>query len=359
MAVLLLLLFQAVFGTILLQKQDLFEFEILQTLTHDSSSFTEGLFIQNGILYESTGLWGQSKMIARQLSNMQTLQTRDLPSSDFGEGIALVGGVITQLTYRGGNVYRYAANNFQRRSLTKLPNLDLIKEGWGATTDESTTIYVSDGSSVIYKLDPRTLRITGSISVRYRGFPISNINELELVNGQIYANIFMTNCAIKIDSKTGEVSEWIRTSPNMYQTANPGVDVFNGIAYDHGSSKLYVTGKKWPHLYQVSVVSARATSNSDLDTFCVHRSMSLADFSVMVTVMHEVPESSLMPGLETTSSPSADQIREYFQRHQSYFQLPSTSSALVDIVASGDEIDKVLQLEFEESLKPLPRSLVL
>jgi len=216
------------------------------------------------------------------------------------------------------------------------------------------------------------MQIKGSIPVRYRGYPVSNLNELELVGSDIYANVFMTDCVIKIDASNGEVRSWIRKGSEMYQTVNPGVDVMNGIAYDHETSKLYVTGKNWPHLYEVIVTSDGATDNTDLDHFCLHRSMSLADFSVMVTLMRELPtsSSSTMPGLETTTvtsssptstfvPPSSDQIRTYFEAHQSYFQLPIAPRSLIDIALdtnSSDEpaVDKLIQLQFQESLSPIP-----
>jgi len=328
-----------------LEKEDLAHFEIVETLDHDTASFTEGLFIHDGIMYESTGLWGKSKLISRQMSSQEVLQTSDLPGNDFGEGIALVGTTITQLTYQSGNVYKYSEGNFEDRTVRQLPNKNVIKEGWGMTTD-GHVMYVSDGSSTLFVLDPNTMRIKSSIPVRYRGFPISNLNELEIVGPFIYANIFMTDCAIKIHAETGQVQTWIRKGSGFYQTANAGVDVMNGIAYDHDTSKLYVTGKNWPHLYAVRVVTENAPSNSDLDTFCLHRSMSLVDFSVLVTLMRpSSPSTSTdsvpMPGLETTVSkssagPSSEQVRDFFESHQAYFQLPASPRALVDVALGTD-----------------------
>jgi len=380
MNLLLVILFisQCAWCTVVLQKQDLYHFQIEATLPHDTSSFTEGLFIRDGILYESTGLWGKSKLISRQLSSLEVLQSSSLPGNDFGEGIALVGNTITQLTYQSGNVYKYAKGNFGHRTVSQLPNRNIIKEGWGATTN-GRDIIVSDGSSTLYVLDGHSMNIRSSIAVRYRGYPISNLNELELIGDYIFANIFMTDCAVKIRVISGEIVAWIRKGSGFYQTVNPGVDVMNGIAYDHSTKKLYVTGKNWPHMYSVNVSPDEATSNSDLDSFCVHRSMSLVDFSVMMTLMQPSTVSSSnavpMPGLETTvssstSGPSADQIRDFFERHQSYFQLPVSPRSLVDValdspndtpnnVASGtpetsslleSKVDRVLQTQFLEDL---------
>jgi len=341
-----LLLFQYVLSTVVLHKQDLARFDIVQTFNHDTTSFTEGLFVHDGILYESTGLWGQSKLISRDLSTLRVLQSSDLPRADFGEGISLVGNTITQLTYQGGNVYRYSKDNFAQESVTKLPNLDVIKEGWGMTTDGST-LYVSDGSSTLFLLHPKSLRIKSSLPVRYKGYPISNLNELELVGPYIYANVYMTDCAVKINTATGEVVTWIHKGSGFYNTVNAGVDVMNGIAFDHSTNNLYITGKNWPHLYSVQIVQENYGIDSDLDIFCLHRSMSLADFSVMMTLIHRVPSTD-MPGLatETTVSPSSsasvnagpspEQIRDFFESRQSYFQLPVSPRSLVDF-ALGDE----------------------
>jgi len=366
----LFLVFPCIWSSITLHKEDLERFHVVANLQHDPTSFTEGLFIQNGILYESTRLWGHSKLLAHRLSDMKLLQDRDLPGADFGEGIALVGNTITQLTYQGGDVYKYSKDNFQQRTFMKLPNANIIKEGWGATTN-GDHLFVSDGSSTIYILNPQTMGITGSLPVRYRGFPISNLNELELIDGFIYANIFMTDCVVKIDASNGEIHSWIAKSSDMYNTANAGVDVMNGIAYDHDTQKLYVTGKNWPYMYAVEVVPDGATQDSNLDSFCLHRSMSLADFSVLVSLMRQIPthhtSTTLMPGLETTtitkhsSAASPDQIRTYFEKHQSYFRLPFFSlKALVDVALDtthSDEpvIDNLIQLQFHQSAQqPVP-----
>jgi len=370
-------------GTVVLEKQDLYHFVIEETLQHDTSFFTEGLMIHDNVLYESTGLWGKSKLVSRDLSSMKTLQTSNLPGTEFGEGIALVGNTVSQLTYRSGNVYKYDKNNFSTRTVSPLPNHNIITEGWGATTDGQQFVYVSDGSSTIYVLDATSLQIKSSIPVRYRGYPISNINELELIGGFIFANIFMTDCVVKIDAPTGQIVGWIRKGKGFYETQNAGVDVMNGIAFNPASKKLYLTGKNWPHMYVVRVVSEHATSNSDLDSFCVHRSMSLVDFSVLVTLMHpSSSESSTvpMPGLETTVSsspsndgPTADDIRDFFESRQAYFQLPAPPGALVDVALGGSEsptttsaqssflesddpeIDRAIELQFlRDRHNPLP-----
>ena len=220
-------------------------FVVVHAYPHDPKAFTEGLFYLDGFLYESTGLEGQSSVRKERLETGEVVQQRPLASSYFGEGIVNWKDRLIQLTYQTQIGFVYDLATFKPRS-----TFHYAGEGWGLTQD-GAHILMSDGTQFIRFLDPDTLRETGRIEVTDQGQPVRNINELEWVKGEILANIWQTNQIARIDPKTGKVVGWIDLSGLLPGAALDPDAVLNGIAYDAGGDRLFVTGKRWPKLFEI------------------------------------------------------------------------------------------------------------
>jgi glutaminyl-peptide cyclotransferase len=222
-------------------------YEVVHTYPHDRHAFTEGLFYLDGFLYESTGLEGQSTIRKVRPETGAVVQRVDLPQDLFGEGIVNVGRRLVSLTYRTEVGFVRALDSFkvERR-------FSYRGEGWGLTQD-GQRIIMSDGTSELRFLDPVTLAETGRLAVRLNGRPLANLNELEWIRGEIYANVWQTDFIVRIDPASGEVRSVIDLSGLLPAEARiPGeTDVLNGIAYDARSDRLFVTGKNWPYLYEI------------------------------------------------------------------------------------------------------------
>ncbi|MDE1892731.1 MAG: glutaminyl-peptide cyclotransferase [Xanthomonadaceae bacterium] len=225
-------------------------YKIVHVYPHDTSAYTEGLFYKDGYLYESTGEQGRSTVRKVQLATGKVLQSHDLPARYFGEGIVDWKGRLVQLTWKSETGFVYDLASFKLQHTFSYPG-----EGWALTRD-SKHLYMSDGSSVLRILDPDTLKATGSIMVEANGVPVTNLNELEWVKGQIYANIWLTNRIARIDPTTGHVVGWIDLSGllDVSRLPVPSDDVLNGIAYDAARDRLFVTGKCWPKLFEIRLV---------------------------------------------------------------------------------------------------------
>ncbi|TAE35176.1 MAG: glutaminyl-peptide cyclotransferase [Sphingobacteriales bacterium] len=225
-----------------------YSFKIIHTYPHDTASYTEGLEYHNGFLYESDGEYGASSLRKTTIEG-KVLQKTDLPAKYFGEGIAIIGNKIIQLTYKEGLGLVYDKNTF--KLLSTFPYNHTV-EGWGLAYN-GTTIYNTDGSNKIYKLNNSTYQSIGFIEVYDDKGPVTQLNELEWVNGKLYANIYTSDLVAIINPQTGEVEAYINliTLPkgNVQDENN---DVLNGIAYDAQGKRLFVTGKKWPTLFQIS-----------------------------------------------------------------------------------------------------------
>jgi glutaminyl-peptide cyclotransferase len=221
-------------------------FRIVHAYPHDPGAFTEGLFYQGGFLYESTGLEGRSSIRKVRLETGAVVQKRDTPSRYFGEGIVAWKGRLVELTWRSGIGFVYDLATFTPLTTFRYPG-----EGWALTHDASRLI-MSDGTPNIRFLDPRTFKEIGHITVTADGALVINVNELEWVKGQIFANIWMTDKIARIDPKSGKVVGWIDLGPLASRVgANGSDDVLNGIAYDAGHDRLFVTGKLWPRLFEI------------------------------------------------------------------------------------------------------------
>ena len=224
---------------------------VVRSYPHDTGAFTEGLVYNNGFLYESTGLEGHSSIRKVELKTGRVLREHELPGIYFGEGIVPWKDRLIQVTWRTGIGFVYDLSSFRLRSSFHYPG-----EGWALTSD-ATRLIMSDGTSNIRFLDPDTLRETGHVTVTANGKPVLNINELEWVKGRLYANIWMTNTIAVIDPKSGHVIAWVDVAPLAAMVGERGDDaVPNGIAYDPAGDRLFVTGKLWPTLFEIRLVSS-------------------------------------------------------------------------------------------------------
>ncbi|MCW3848527.1 glutaminyl-peptide cyclotransferase [Sphingomonas sp. LB-2] len=219
--------------------------KVVKAMPHDDQAFTEGLYFQGGYFFESTGEEGSSGFRKVTPETGAVVQSQEMPPPYFGEGIVGWKDRIYQLTWKDEKGFIYGANDFAQRG-----EFSYKGEGWGMTQD-GTRIIMSDGSSTLRFLDPETMKPTGTLEVTAEGCPVKNLNELEWVDGEIYANIWQTDLIARIDPKTGHVLGFLDVT--TLGPANPGRDdVANGIAYDAAGKRLFVTGKNWSQLYEVT-----------------------------------------------------------------------------------------------------------
>lgn len=225
-------------------------YEVIHTYPHDSTAFTEGLFWLNGYLYESTGLTGFSDIRKVDLETGRVVQQHELPEAYFGEGIVNWKDKLVQLTYKTEVGFTYNLESF-----TVLGQFHYPGEGWSLTQD-GKRIIMDDGTAQLRFWNPDTLQETGRLTVTANGQPVQNLNELEWIKGEIYANIWETNRIARIDPANGHVIGWIDLTGILPDSDRiPGeTDVLNGIAYDAQADRLFVTGKKWPKLFQIRLV---------------------------------------------------------------------------------------------------------
>ena len=226
-------------------------FEVVATYPHDPDAFIQGLVYQDGIFYEGTGLRGRSSLRKVDPASGDVTQGIDLPAQDFGEGIAIFGDKLYQLTWQENTGYIYDKDSFELLDTWTYPG-----EGWGLTTDGQQLI-MSDGTNVLRFLDPSTLAETRRVEVLDpQGRALTNLNELEYVNGEVYANIWQTDWIARIDPATGQIRGLIDLRGLLpAEDRTQPVDVLNGIAYDPASDRLFVTGKLWPKLFEIDLVS--------------------------------------------------------------------------------------------------------
>ena len=226
-------------------------FKVVATFPHDTTSFTQGLvFASDGQMYESTGLQGESTLRRVDIATGRTLQRLDVPAQYFAEGLALIGDELLQLTWQHKLGFVYDRHTFKQKRTFAYQT-----EGWGIAYDGSSNLVMSDGSDTLTFLDPKTLAAGRTLRVQDAGRPVSNLNELEWVEGEIWANVWLTDRIARISPKTGEVNAWIDLSSlwPVAQRPMPADQVLNGIAYDQATRRIYITGKKWPRLYQITV----------------------------------------------------------------------------------------------------------
>lgn len=228
-------------------------YRVLHEYPHDPSAFTQGLVYADGVLYEGTGLNGESTLRRVDVETGTVLETAHLDPTHFGEGITIMGDRIYQLTWKTRTAFVYDRNTFR-----PLTTLSYLTEGWGLTTDGHQLI-MSDGTNRLFFRDPKTFKMLARVSVCDGDQPVSNLNELEYIHGEVWANVWQTDLIARIDPKTGLVAGWVDLSGLLPAADREGrsVDVLNGIALDPGVGKIFVTGKFWPKLFEIELTSPR------------------------------------------------------------------------------------------------------
>jgi glutamine cyclotransferase len=226
-----------------------YTYKIAQTYPHDRSSYTEGFVMANGVIYEGTGLYGQSKLRRWDLRTGQVLNELPLDRRYFGEGVTVFDGVIYQLTYLANLGFTYDQATLRRKDSFRYP-----AQGWGLTHD-GKQLLMSDGSSAIAFIDPKSFQVVNHIFVSDNVGSVGFLNELEYVDGKLYANVWQTNFIAIIAPQSGKIIGWIDlTGLNPDPAVLVSPYVLNGIAYNKATGRLLVTGKCWPHVYEIELV---------------------------------------------------------------------------------------------------------
>jgi glutamine cyclotransferase len=225
-----------------------YTYRIVNTYPHDRGAFTQGLVFEEGVLYEGTGLRGRSTLRIVELETGDVLKLHSLPVQLFGEGVTVYGDRIFQLTWKAQVGFVYD------RDFELLQEFHYPTEGWGITHDGQRLI-MSDGTSTLHFLDPETLEEIGRIEIYDQNGPVTSLNELEYIDGTVYANVWKTDRIALIDPHTGQVTGWIDLTGLLSEEDRLlPVDVLNGIAYDAGDDRLFVTGKLWPKIFEIELV---------------------------------------------------------------------------------------------------------
>lgn len=223
-----------------------YTYQVIKKYPHDPTAFTQGLVVHEGVFYEGTGLYGESSLRIIQLTTGEITQSISLPDEYFGEGVTILNSRIYQVTWRQNIGFIYTLN------LEQTGNFTLTGEGWGLTTDGEYLI-LSDGTSTLSFIDPETLTTSHTVTVTFDEKQVTKINELEYIDDMVYANIWQTDMIAIIEPETGIVASWIDlTGLSDELDTKDSIDVLNGIAYYN--EKLYVTGKRWPNLFEIKLV---------------------------------------------------------------------------------------------------------
>jgi glutamine cyclotransferase len=222
-----------------------YTYEVVHTYPHDRGAFTQGLLYLDGVLYESTGLNGESSLRKVDLETGKVLKQISIPAQYFAEGLAFKDDKLFQLTWQNHECFVYDLATFEQKKDFTYPT-----EGWGLTTDDSQLI-MSDGSAQIYFLDPNTFEVKRTINVHTGAQLVPQLNELEFIKGEIFANIWTTPYIVRINPADGQVVGVIDLTGILPTEDRQGTDVLNGIAYDEAGGRLFVTGKHWPKLFEI------------------------------------------------------------------------------------------------------------
>jgi glutamine cyclotransferase len=223
-----------------------YTYNVVNVYPHDESAFTQGLVFEDSFLYESTGLYGQSTLRRVKLETGNITQLYSLPDHLFGEGITIFEDKIVQLTWKSGKGFVYDKSSFDL-----LQEFEYPTQGWGITHNGSALI-MSDGTANLYFLDPETFQTIGQVEV-YDEEPVKSLNELEYINGSVYANIWKKDRIAIINPQSGQVTGWIDLT-GINDTEKTTENVLNGIAYDQNGNRLFVTGKMWSKLFEIELV---------------------------------------------------------------------------------------------------------
>lgn len=235
---------------VLTEGTELYTYDVVGEHPHDPDAFTQGLVLQEGVLFESTGLYGESSLRRVDRTTGAVLQRHDLAPDLFGEGITVLGDQIVQLTWTSAKGFVYDRESFQPER-----QFSYETEGWGLTHDGNRLV-MSDGTARLYFLDPLGLDVVGEVSVTWQGAPVERLNELEYIDGHVFANVWLTDRIAIIDPGTGRVVSWLDLEGLLPPDERDDADVLNGIAFDAETGYLLVTGKLWPRLYEIELVPA-------------------------------------------------------------------------------------------------------
>jgi len=227
-------------------------YRVVAEYPHDPEAYTQGLVLIDGVLYEGTGLTGRSSLRRVDLESGEVLQIESLDDALFGEGVAVLEDRVYQLTWTSGVCFVYDRESFELQGTFSYGG-----EGWGLTTDGRQLI-MSDGSNRLVFRDPETFEETGRVDVYDGDVPVSSLNELEYVDGEVWANVYQTDRIARIDPLTGDVTGWIDLTGLLPESVEAdAVDVLNGIAHDPETGRIFVTGKLWPTLFEIELVPPR------------------------------------------------------------------------------------------------------
>lgn len=218
---------------------------VVATYPHDPRAFTQGLFLGEGVLYESTGNYGASTMRIVDIASGSPALSVSLPAKHFGEGAALAPKGIVQLTWKEGIAHIWDPASLERRGQFRYRG-----EGWGLTSD-GERFYMTDGSEVLQVRNLETFDLESTVTITFRGQPLTRVNELEYVNGRIWANVWQADEIIRFDPKSGAVDAFVSLRGLLPPQERQRADVLNGIAYDPAQDLFYITGKNWPRLFAV------------------------------------------------------------------------------------------------------------
>jgi glutamine cyclotransferase len=242
-------------GAATLQEVPTYTYKVKNSWPHDRRAYTQGLIFLDGMLWESTGQYGASSLRKVELKTGKVIKQISVPGKYFAEGMTVFHNKVFQLTWQEHKGFIYDPATFQKQG-----EFSYTGEGWGLTHDNESLI-MSDGTDQIRFLDPSTLQTTRTINVTDRGAPVDQLNELEYIDGEIYANIYQTDRIARIEPTTGRVLGWIDLTGLLAAKDRTGEeDVLNGIAYDETGKRLFVTGKMWPKLFEIEIVKNKARS---------------------------------------------------------------------------------------------------
>ena len=223
-------------------------YTVVNSFPHDVQAYTQGLQIVDGVFYEGTGLDGRSSLRKVEIESGKVLQQHELAEEFFGEGIVVIDDKIWQLTWQEQVAFLY-----DRESFTEIKRVTYPTQGWGLTYD-GTRLIMSDGTPTLYFRDPESFDEIGRIDVTYLGQPLHQINELENINGEVWANVYQTDFITRINPETGVVTSIVDLAGILAnETLTGQVDVLNGIAWDAAGERLFVTGKLWPKVYEITL----------------------------------------------------------------------------------------------------------
>ena len=226
-----------------------YSYRIVASYPHLTTSYTQGLQYVDGVMWESTGLNGKSRLQKIDIETGAADVVAELPDSEFGEGLAVLGDEIFQLTWTSN-----IAHVYDRKTGRRLRNVRYSGEGWGLATD-GERLYMSNGSEYIYRVDPATFKREKTITVTVKGEPVRYLNELEWIDGRIWANVYTTDCIVIIDPETGAVEGIVDLQGLLPETEiTSETDVLNGIAYDAVNKRIFVTGKNWSRIFEIELV---------------------------------------------------------------------------------------------------------